>query len=61
MFDSHGTLLTALSLAAEVAAQGHNPAHYVRFDRIVAMTRELAARMGAAGAEAVIRRVNGDG
>ena len=60
VFDSHGTLLTALSVATEVAAQGRNPAHFIRFDRVVALTRELAERMEAAGAEALIRRVKGD-
>ncbi len=56
VFEEFALLQTALALAADIAEQGNNPAHYIRFDRVVAHTRAVAARLEAAGGEAFVVR-----
>jgi hypothetical protein len=49
VFEAEGMLVTGLALAAEIAAQGKNPAQYVDFARMVKQFTALNGRVERSG------------
>ncbi len=49
VFEAEGMLVTGIDLAADIAAQGKNPAHYVDFARMVKQFAPLNGRLERSG------------
>ncbi len=49
VFEAEGMLVTGVALAAEIASQGKNPAHYVDFARMVKQFAPLNGRVERSG------------
>lgn len=56
MFAAAERLGVAIALAAAIAAQGKNPALYLRFDIVCAVAAPIFRRSAAAGGDALSRR-----